>query len=53
LNLHLKNLIEPMLLYKPKATIGSSMTDLSVQFGVPPKPATNFPVHKNQYTKRN
>jgi hypothetical protein len=40
-----------MLLYKPGSTIGSSMTDLPVQFGVPPKPSINFLVHKTQYTK--
>jgi hypothetical protein len=27
------------------------MTNLPVQFGVPPKPSINFLVHKTQYTK--
>jgi hypothetical protein len=43
-------LVQPMLLYKPESTIGLSMTDLPIQFGVPPKPSTNFPAHKTQYT---
>jgi hypothetical protein len=37
-----------LLLHKPESTIGSSMIDLPVQLGVPPKSATNFPVYKTQ-----
>jgi hypothetical protein len=51
--IYLKNMTQPMLLYKPESTIGSSMIDLSVQFGVPPKYSTKFSVHKTTYTERN
>jgi hypothetical protein len=50
-NLHLKNLIEPMLLYTPESNIGSSLTDLHVQFGVPLKHSTIFSIHKTPIHK--
>jgi hypothetical protein len=51
--IYLKNITQPMLLYKPESTIGSSMIDLPVQFGVPPKHYAKFPVHKTTYIERN
>jgi hypothetical protein len=51
--IYLKNITQSMLLYKLESTIGSSMIDLLVQFGVPSKQSTNFSVHKTTYTEWN
>jgi hypothetical protein len=44
-----------MLMYTPESNIGSSMTDLPVQSGVPLKPSTHVlghktPIHKMKLT---